>query len=289
MTKQKKRHNAPALHPVDHHIAAWLKKVTKSPHTAEAYRRDLNAFLAACGKPWDAITPADVNAWADTLDGAAATLQRKVVSVRSFYKWANGRDYTNLNLERIEVPEVKATAPHDRLLTPAEVAAMVKAARPDREGWLFVRLLYLCGLRVSDAINAKWRDLLSGGEGEGYFQVLHIGKGKGGKVADVPIPDELWDDLHEWRGAAEETARLFPTIRSRQAAARLVTKLAVAAKVEKVVSPHSFRHACISHLLDRGAPLASVRDLARHASVGTTNRYAHSSGTAGLAKLLKVK
>jgi integrase/recombinase XerD len=286
---KKKQHEPCALRPVDPHVAAWLKKVAKSPHTAEAYRRDLNAFLAACGKPWDAITPADVNAWADSLCGTAATKQRKVVSVRSFYKWSNGRDYTNVNLERIEIPAVKSADPHDRLLTPAEVAAMVNAARPDVEAWLFVRLLYLCALRVSDAINAKWRDLLSGGEEDGYFQVLHIGKGKGGKVADVPVPDELWADLHESRGAAEETARLFPGIRDRHMAARLVAKLATAAKIEKIVSPHSFRHACISHLLDRGAPLTSVRDLARHASVGTTNRYAHSSGAAGLAKLLKVK
>lgn len=283
----KKQIKAPALRPVDFHIADWLKENKKSPHTADAYKRDLNAFLAYAGKDFKEVKTSDVNGWKDTLSGAEATIQRKVVAVRSFFNFCNSRELTNLNLSAIKVPKVRQdVVSQDKLLTRAEVRAMIDAAEPDAEGWLFVRLIYTCGLRVSEALALRWRDLAAvkaKGKAQGYIHV----KGKGRKFVDVPVPPEMWRDLSKHRGVAEEKDHLFPGIQDRHAAARLVKRLAKAAKISKDVSPHSFRHACVSHLLAKGAPLPAVRDLVRHANISTTHRYARSSGVEGLGRALE--
>lgn len=284
----KKKHNTEPVRDVDVHVADWLKENKKSARTAAAYKFDLNAFLAYAGKDFKAVTPADVNAWKDTLTGAEATIQRKVVAVRSFYDFCNAREITSLNLSAIKVPKVRQdVVSKDKLLTRAEVKAMIEAAEPDVEGWLFVRLLYTCGLRVSEALALRWRDLSTvkaKGKTQGYIHV----KGKGRKFVDVPVPPELWRDLAKHRKGADETDHLFPGIQDRHAAARLVMRLAKAAKISKEVSPHSFRHACVSHLLAKGSALPAVRDLVRHANISTTHRYAHASGVEELGRVLEM-
>ncbi len=57
---------------------------------------------------------------------------------------------------------------------------------------------------------------------------------------------------------------------------RIVRKAARRAGIESNVSPHWFRHAHISHALDRGASMALVRDSVGHSSVSTTNGYLHA-------------
>lgn len=283
----KKPHSPPALRDVDYHVADWLKENRKSDNTADAYRRDLSAFLAHFGKPFKDAKPADVNAWRDTLTGEDATIARKVVSVRSFYAFCNSRGITAMILEQIKVPKITRRIAREKLLSRAEVKAMIQAAESDAEGYLFVRLIYTCGLRVSEALGLRWRDLVKTGNGKWTLrEALVRGKGKRGATSPVPVPVDLWNDLQRHKGAAAESDHLFPGIQDRHAAARLVKRLAKAAKIEKEVSPHSFRHACVSHLLDKNVPLPAVRDLVRHANIATTDLYAHSKGTAGLGEML---
>ena len=48
------------------------------------------------------------------------------------------------------------------------------------------------------------------------------------------------------------------------------------AHVEKPVTPHSFRHAHLSHALDRGATIEEARETAGHNSIQTTSVYVHA-------------
>ena len=42
------------------------------------------------------------------------------------------------------------------------------------------------------------------------------------------------------------------------------------------MSPHKLRHGAITNMLNEGVPIQTVRDVAGHSSINTTNRYAHA-------------
>lgn len=277
---ERRQHKTTALREVDHYIIGWLNACARTDHTAEAYRRDVNAFLAAAGVPFNTVTTADLLKYRDALgEYALTTRQRKIAALRSFYDYLNGLEVTDVNLSRFKGPRVKRQINRAKMLTPKEIAAMVDAATgTDR---LFVRLLYTTGARISEAIGLKWRDLSSKADhGEAIVY------GKGGKWRKLPIRADLWNDLQASRGAALDADAVFPAIRDRFHAARIIAGLAKAARIDKPVSPHSFRHACASHLLERGANVSAVRDLLGHSSLSTTNLYADPPNIDGIAELL---
>ncbi|MBW3648465.1 MAG: tyrosine-type recombinase/integrase, partial [Actinobacteria bacterium] len=59
----------------------------------------------------------------------------------------------------------------------------------------------------------------------------------------------------------------------RDAAARMVRRLAKQAGITKRIGPHSLRHSFITAALDAGVPLRDVQEAASHADPRTTMRY----------------
>jgi integrase/recombinase XerD len=108
-----------------------------------------------------------------------------------------------------------------------------------------IRLLYNGGLRVSELVTLRWRNLV-----EGVANVT----GKGGKTReDCVFPMSA---VNAWK-RIKRAARL-------------------AGISEVPVSPHFLRHSHGTHALRRGADLATVRDTLGDASIATTSRYLHA-------------
>jgi integrase/recombinase XerC len=270
---------------VSYWVGEWLKGGRRSSdHTRAAYRRDVDEFLTYAKKNFKDAGALDILEYQSHLSGQAPrTIARKIASVRSFYRFLNNREVTNLNLGRIETPKIEQSLSRDKLLTETEVKAIIDAAEAEPIQHVFVRLLYLTAARVSEALALRWRDLtrLDGG-GEAHI----VGKGR--KHRDVFLPEALWADLMKMRGAAEDGDLLFPAL-DRFKAWELIKKLGKAAKIKKSVSPHSFRHAHISHALKNGATIVEVRDQAGHANITTTSLYSHASDERATATRLKIQ
>ncbi|MGZ3634332.1 MAG: tyrosine-type recombinase/integrase, partial [Parachlamydiaceae bacterium] len=123
--------------------------------------------------------------------------------------------------------------------------------------------------------------------------ILNV-KGKGSKIRQAPLNDELWREIQiyaqEWglrqsdylffdekeKGKKISTVSIWKAIKSS----------AKRAKVDPLPSPHWFRHTSATLSLEGGAPIHVVQARLGHASLATTSRYLHAKASEGLTKYL---
>ncbi|MCS6780797.1 MAG: tyrosine recombinase [Geminicoccaceae bacterium] len=262
-----------------------------SPHTLSAYRNDLAraaAFLRARGTALEAASDADLRGFlrAETEAGrSAATLARRVAALRHYFRFLYLEGHRSDDpAAGLEAP--KRTAPLPRILSEAEVAALIEAAAadPSPRGLRLLTLLelaYASGLRVSELVGLPLSALAAD---RSHLLV----RGKGGKERIVPLGEPARLCLERWLAArtaflvGRKSARfLFPsTSRSghltRQRLLQLLKALAPAAGIDpRRISPHVLRHAFATHLLEHGADLRAVQVLLGHADIATTQVYTH--------------
>lgn len=249
-----------------------------SPHTRRAYNAETARFLAFVAKPLSRVTLTDLQAWAEHLGRGSlkpASRNRALTAVKSLLSFAQETGYLPFNVGAAVKLQPNRDSLAQRILEESEIAALIAAAPPGRDRAL-LKLLYVSGIRVSEACGLKWCDALARREG-GQITVL----GKGGKTRTVLLKPKAWQQLLSIRDVA---AALDPIFRSRKGGGpldtsqvrRIVYAAAHKAGLEQKVSPHWMRHAHASHALDRNAPIHLVQATLGHASVSTTGRYLHA-------------
>ena len=261
-------------------VAVWLHG--KSPHTQRAYRTDADRFLRFVARPLRAVTLMDLQAYADSLDGAPATRIRALAAVKSLLTSGQRTGFLTLNVgAALKLPPRKDTLA-ERILDEADVHTLL-AREPGHRNRVLLRLLYRAGLRVSEIAGLCWHDLHARDDG-GQVTVF----GKGGKTRTVLLPADVWRDLVSLRSNATLEDPVFRSRRGRHmdpsAIFRLVQHAAKRAGLEVRISPHWLRHAHATHALERGAPIHLVQATLGHASVATTGRYLHARPTDSSAR-----
>jgi integrase len=156
-------------------------------------------------------------------------------------------------------------------LRPEEVSALIEAARKLRYGErnvLLIKVLYQCGLRISEALSLT-PSHLTRFEGIPCLKV----KGKGGKERLVHVPETLSSQLlaYAYQRGLKATDRFFNL--NRKNAHKMLVKAAKLAGLTKRVYPHLLRHSCaIERLRQTGNPKALQWHLG-HSSMAMTMRY----------------
>lgn len=266
-------------------IQLWLAQ--KSPKTQGEYRRDssrLLAHLRGLGRDLRTATLVDVQSYVEAIEGAISTKARTVASMKSLFSFGYRTGYLGFDVGRaIRAPKVPNNLA-ERIVSEEDVIRMITTAMPGRDRTL-VRLLYVAGVRVSEAEGIRWRHVHS--RGESAQITVH---GKGGKTRHVLLTPTVAKELAELRGDANDDE---PVFRSRTGRAlgkrdiqRIVKTVAKKAGLKARVSPHFLRHAHASHALDRGAPIHLVQQDLGHASVATTSKYLHARPDDGSARFL---
>lgn len=249
----------------DHLVNLWLSG--RPTTTKRVYLAEAKAFLASLADGLRGATTTDVLIYAESITGASATRARRVSTLKSLLAFASRVGFIATNLGMVlRVPKVIGRL-HERLLAEAEVTDMIKEAATGRDR-ILVRLLYLSGLRISEAVGIRWIDL-----GPAGISVV----GKGSRSRTVAVPKDLLVELRSLRVVSEaETARVFKVAKGKPLSVRQARRIVSTAAMEGIgrpASPHWLRHAHASIALEKGCPLHVLRDSLGHASISTTSSY----------------
>ena len=257
-------------------IGLWLHSQA-SPHTRGCYGRDSSRLLDHVRKPLSRITLGDLQSFAQSLedDGLAPISRaRTIAAIKSLFGFCHRMRYLSAN------PAAELVLPRyenqlaERVLSEEDVQRLL-AAEAEPRCHILLNLLYLAGLRVSEACSLRWRNLHIRGDA-GQVTVF----GKNGRTRAITLPASMWTELIALRGAAGAEDPVFPSRTGRpldRGRVRMIVRQAVGrVGVAGAVSPHWLRHAHASHALDHGAPIHLVQATLGHSSVATTSRYLHA-------------
>lgn len=269
-------------------VRIWLRS-HRSPNTRDAYARDvagLLAFLADRERSIRSATVDDVSSWAEALAGVDATRARRISAIKSLLTFAHSTGYTQFNVGSVVRPPRLHDHLAERILSEEETFAIMRAAKDVPHGEI-IGFIYATGARVSEACGLRWRHVHVQKDGSASV-TLH---GKGDKTRHVVLPKAYFAPIKSLRGAAEDDDPVFSARKGKQLARSTAWKIlraaCEAAGIDKDVSPHWMRHANASHALDRGAPVALVRESLGHKSLETTGRYVHARANDGTGNYLK--
>lgn len=266
-------------------VRLWLSSGKRAGSTAtqDTYRRIVDRFFAAVGKPLQAVTLTDLQAWRETLTGSAATQRTHIACVRSLFAFAVKVGYLRMSpAVMLETPQVQQRQ-DARTLTQADTLRLFDACQTAQETAL-VRVLYGSGARISEVLSLTWQDVQPRQNGAGA--VLRIRDGKGGKARQAGINAAAYAALVALRTEdTQPTAFVFSTRKGtaldRHAAHKLLKRVLSRAGLKEAdavaVSCHWLRHTHATHAIAAGAPLTDVQAQLGHASLATTTIYAHAT------------
>lgn len=260
-----------------------------SDNTVEAYMNDIDkliSYLSSRDLTLDKASSAVLHDFVEDLvksTSSNATVVRLVSSVKSFYRYLlfEGVVVQDPSV-LIESPKLGRHLPD--VLTVEEIDAIIAAVDMNKaEGSrnrAIIETLYACGLRVSELINLKLTDIH---KRQGIVRVI----GKGDKERLVPISKSALKEISLYEHGARKKLNIKPgyenfVFLNRRGAQltrvmifTIIKRVVELSPLDKKVSPHTFRHSFATHLLENGANLRVIQEMLGHASITTTEIYAH--------------
>ena len=250
-------------------IAQWqswlLNERRYSPHTLDAYSRDLSGFFDFAAEhlgkvPETAdLAKLEVRDFRAYLSQRAArhidksSLARELSTLKNFFKWLARYDILrNPALSVIRKPRrakvlPKALEVNDTFNVIDEAQNLASNSWQGLRDMAIFTLLYGCGLRISEALSLNVGDI-------GNNDFLRI-KGKGNKERIVPLLPVVVENINKYLAECP------------------MQKIRAYLGLPDNLTPHALRHSFATHLLAEGTDLRSIQELLGHASLTTTQRY----------------
>jgi integrase/recombinase XerD len=261
-----------------------------SAHSVDAYISDLQklrSFTETLDPPPepDKIDISHLRIFIEWLDGFYLnnrTQARIISGIRAFFRFMVMNDtIDNDPSALLEMPKTGRKLPE--VLSVDEIDAILSvidlSRANGRRNKAIIETIYGGGLRVSELINLCISDIFSG---EGFIKIT----GKGDKQRIVPVGSRALKEIELYM----QDRRHLPVVKghedilflnrsgrrlTRVMIFTIVRQLAERASIDKVISPHTFRHSFATHLIEGGADLRAVQEMLGHESIITTEIYTH--------------
>ncbi len=278
----------------------YLKyELDRSPHTVEAYRRDLNQFMdfyeAETGESFDPkkIDTPFIRRWLSSLalnQISSPSLRRKTQSLRSYFRFLCREKILKSNPAADIIP-AKLPKPLPNFVADEDLKNLlhVSTAAPDADAsfssqnvkearnHLILHILYATGLRRAELLS-----LTDDNIDISLKRIKILGKGRKERI--IPLADELIGEITAWQKIRDAE---FPSLPQPKPIIATAHGAMSASNLELIVknllkttgasrkSPHTLRHSFATSMLNGGADLNSVRNLLGHSSAATTQIYTH--------------
>jgi integrase/recombinase XerC len=281
-------------------MTRWLSHLRAerrlSPKTSEAYARDVRQCLEFLCEHWGkrvtlsrfaALEASDVRAFMAmrrASDIGGRSLMRALAGLRSFGRFLEQEGKGKVGaLSAIRAPKVGKSLPKPVSITAAKrFADADERAGEARDPWIWARdaavmaLLYGSGLRISEALGLRRRDVPLPGAGD-----VLIVTGKGNKTRMVPVLQNVLTLVQDYVAMCPHPllpeGPVFVGARGGPLKARIIQltmeRLRGALGLPDSATPHALRHSFATHLLSRGGDLRAIQELLGHASLSTTQIY----------------
>lgn len=257
-----------------------------SPHTVDAYTRDLDAFAVHCETSGiddlHMLNSFHIRAFAAESHRkglSPRSIARRLSAVRSFLR----REVEHGRLRANVADGITAPKPSRRLpgtLDADQVAELLEASADDAlttRDLAMLELFYSSGLRLAELVNLDLADI------DFSDKTVRV-TGKGNKTRVLPVGRHALGAIQQWLPvrlglAVDGEEALFVSRKGRRLAARSIQarlkRWARAKGSARHLHPHLLRHSFATHLLESSGDLRAVQELLGHASISTTQVYTH--------------
>lgn len=271
-------------------VKEFIEFIDVKPASAKTYKKAVVQFLRYLDAQ-NIRQPKrnDVIAWRESLKEkhAAATVQTYIIAVRKFFKWTSTTGYYPNIAESVKGAKVSKLHKRDYLTADQAKVFLENIDQSKKNGlrdYAIILLMISCGLRDIEVSRAKIGDLTTKA---GHTILFLQGKGRDNKDEYIIIPATVEKAIRKYlatRNGITSDQALFTSTSNRNKSKALSTRtiggivkreLICAGFESKRLTAHSMRHTAATLALLGGCNIREVQQFLRHASINTTQIYAH--------------
>ena len=255
-------------------VRRYMEENRYSANTSEAYISMLELFF----KYYNTISPAKITE-GDISDffhdfvftnKYSSSYQNQIISAIKLYYSMNHNG--KVNILKLARPRRSRSLP--KVFAKEEVKRILNSTH-NLKHKLILWIIYSCGLRRSEVINIRLRDL---DRERGILSIIEA-KGKIDRI--VPVPARVWAKIDEYLESYRPVLYLFEGQSggrySSESVYRVFKQALKKAGIDKEVGVHSLRHSYATHLHESGLDIKYIQELLGHKSTKTTEIYTHVS------------
>lgn len=263
-----------------------------SNETIKAYKEDIRIFIDFVKdqgnyKGLDDISNIEIDSYLEYMDDkdySIDTVQRRISSLRSLYKYLQRNNYIkNDPFDLVQLKRKGRKLP--RFFYQKEINILFQSVKGEdvltQRNSVILELLYGTGMRVSELANLTLKQI------DMSMNVILV-HGKGNKDRYVPFGEfakkALAKYLHDGRvqlvdKSKEKSDYLLINNKGAKITPRgieyVLDQLIKKTSLTADIHPHMLRHTFATHMLDNGADMRTVQELLGHSSLSTTQIYTH--------------
>ena len=236
-----------------------------SPQTIKSYSFHVSNFLDFLDKSRLNLNNEGVKRYLLSQEKARNTIRLKHMSIRFFFL-----EVLNTPLKLEEIPLMKREKTLPKVISKEKIRLIIDSCG-NLKHKLIIKFLYSSGLRLSELLNLKRKDL------DFDTNLILIRKGKGAKDRMTLLSPNIKDDLLKYYSISEFNTEYIFEGKNGKYSKKSVQKILerLGNKIGLKIHPHMLRHSFATHLLEQGTDIRHIQRLLGHSSFSTTEIYAH--------------